>query len=263
MAKQRQRFDKKYEIPNLMRAFEVLEYVAKSPKPLSFPEILKAFDTGKTTMYRIVVSLKNAGFIEYLEGEKKFAAAHTTIGIPQIAAVQKSEPDIDIASASEKIMESLRDSCGETVMLGVRHQTSCVLVKRVSGNDEFIFMGNIGMSSPLYPSAQGKAILANYDKPQMREIIDKINAIRPSNKVDFYKALPELEMIANQGYAVDNEEYIRGIISAAAPIFDASGKVKGVLWVSAPSARLEKFNEMVKGTKQAATLISKKLGYKK
>ena len=29
------------------------------------------------------------------------------------------------------------------------------------------------------------------------------------------------------------------------------------------AARLEKFNEMVKGTKQAATLISKKLGYKK
>ncbi len=263
MAKQRQRFDKKYEIPNLMRALQVLEYVAKSQKPLAFPEILKAFDTGKTTMYRIVVSLKNAGFLEYSESDKKYTAAKKAVGVAQITSAQKSEPDIDIASASEKIMENLRDNCGETVMLGVRHQTSCVLVKRVSGNDEFIFMGNIGMSSPLYPSAQGKAILANYDKPQMLEIIEKINAIRPSNKIDFYKVLPELEMIATQGYAVDNEEYIRGIISAAAPIFDASGKVKGVLWVSAPSARLGKFNKMVKGTKQAAALISKKLGYKK
>ena len=75
--------------------------------------------------------------------------------------------------------------------------------------------------------------------------------------------LAELENIRRNGYATDKEEFGRGIVCVAAPIFDYTGKVVGAIGCSAHTIDhsdeiIEKLLPDVTG---AARILSARLGY--
>ena len=77
--------------------------------------------------------------------------------------------------------------------------------------------------------------------------------------------LEELEKVGKQGYAMDNEEELSGVICVGAPIFNYTGYPCGAIWISGPKDRLSK--EVVKNTvkviKEVAGVISNELGFRK
>ncbi|MFY7985894.1 MAG: IclR family transcriptional regulator domain-containing protein, partial [Burkholderiaceae bacterium] len=64
----------------------------------------------------------------------------------------------------------------------------------------------------------------------------------------------ELEKVRKQGFAVDDEEYIPGIIALAVPVRDGDGKVVASISAQAPTGRLriEQAMEFLPQMKQAA-----------
>ena len=50
--------------------------------------------------------------------------------------------------------------------------------------------------------------------------------------------LAECESIRKQGYALDREEFIPGLVALAVPVRDAQGQVRAAIAVHAPVARL-------------------------
>ena len=75
-----------------------------------------------------------------------------------------------------------------------------------------------------------------------------------------------LAVIAEQGYAVDNEELDNGVRCVSAPIRDYTRRIIGAVSISGPSMRfsderIEK--ELIPLVRKAAEEISAKLGYHK
>ncbi|MBT8356192.1 MAG: IclR family transcriptional regulator C-terminal domain-containing protein, partial [Deltaproteobacteria bacterium] len=62
------------------------------------------------------------------------------------------------------------------------------------------------------------------------------------------------------GYAIDDEEYISGVIAVAAPI-QARGLLKSAVWVVGFKASIneDKLKTLAQETKNAAELISQKI----
>ena len=56
--------------------------------------------------------------------------------------------------------------------------------------------------------------------------------------VDRDVLLSELDRIAANGYAVDNEEYVLGVSCVAVPVKDQSGEVVAAIAIHAATARL-------------------------
>jgi DNA-binding IclR family transcriptional regulator len=48
----------------------------------------------------------------------------------------------------------------------------------------------------------------------------------------------ELERIRSQGFSIDNEEYLGGVICVAVPILDPQGRICAALAMQAPRARM-------------------------
>ncbi|HEX2770007.1 MAG TPA: IclR family transcriptional regulator C-terminal domain-containing protein, partial [Geobacteraceae bacterium] len=74
----------------------------------------------------------------------------------------------------------------------------------------------------------------------------------------------QLKRIAEQGYAIDNEELDIGVRCIGAPIRDYTRRIIGALSISGPSMRLtdERMEkELIPIVKKAADDISTKLGY--
>lgn len=50
--------------------------------------------------------------------------------------------------------------------------------------------------------------------------------------------LEELENVFRQGFAMDNEEELSGVICIGAPVFNFRGYPCGAIWISGPKDRL-------------------------
>ena len=75
-----------------------------------------------------------------------------------------------------------------------------------------------------------------------------------------------LKTVADQGYAIDDEEMDLGVRCIAAPIRDYTRRIVGALSVSGPSMRLsnERINkELIPLVQEAAEELSNRLGYHK
>lgn len=249
-----------YVIPNLKRAFEVLECVAKNPRGVSFMQLLERLKISKTTLFRILETLESSGYLTtsvegglYTLSRKIMTLAYSALEEPNIAA------------ESFDVMRRLRDEAGETVMLGALMEDSCIMVEQEAGPHDFNFTGKLGMKSPLHASAPGKALLAHLPPDALEGALKKISFVRHtertiSNRADLEK---ELAAIRRRGFATDDGEAVEGLRCAAAAIFNSKGYPAAVLWITGPSRRVSKADLPRLGAMvvRAAREISAKLGH--
>jgi DNA-binding IclR family transcriptional regulator len=76
----------------------------------------------------------------------------------------------------------------------------------------------------------------------------------------------QLKLIAEQGYALDNEELDIGVRCVSAPIRDYTRRIIGAVSISGPSMRFPDQrvdNELIPLVKKASEEISAKLGFQK
>ncbi len=129
-----------YVIPNLKRAFEVLECVAKNPRGVSFMQLLERLKISKTTLFRILETLESSG---YLTTSAEGGLYTLSRKIMTLAYSALEEPNIPAESFD--VMRRLRDEAGETVMLGALMEDSCIMVEQEAGPHDFNFTGKPGM----------------------------------------------------------------------------------------------------------------------
>ncbi|WP_312908377.1 IclR family transcriptional regulator [Natronosalvus caseinilyticus] len=92
----------------------------------------------------------------------------------------------------------------------------------------------------LHFTSTGKAVLAHLPETRVRSIVDSYGLVRKTEHTitDLDALLAELESIRQRGYAVNDEEEIKGIRAVGAPIRSANGEVLGAISVSGPTSRL-------------------------
>ena len=96
----------------------------------------------------------------------------------------------------------------------------------------------VGKRMPAYCTGLGKVLLAHLPEMTVRELFEDEPLIRYTKNTitDIDELCQHLAKIREQGYAVDNEEYVEGLLCIAAPIW---GHTKNV--VAALSVALSKF----------------------
>ena len=70
--------------------------------------------------------------------------------------------------------------------------------------------------------------------------------------------MEELEKVRRQGYAMDNEEELSGVVCVGTPIFNYTSYPCGAIWISGPKDRLSKevIRQSVEYIKDTAQCIS-------
>ncbi len=250
----------RYHIPNLKRALDILEILARNPAGMTLGEISKAAKYTKNSVFRIICTLQDCGYVRKDADDRtiKISRKLVALGYASLGEVNLVEKSIDV-------MRLVRDRVNETTMLGSLLEDECVLIEQVACRHSFKFMGEIGMRFNLHASAPGKAMIAYLPKTEQAEIIKRIdfkkyNANTITSAADFLK---ELKTVKECGYALDRSEEIIGVHCVGAPVFDAHGYPIASIWVTGPSDRLKAaaFEEIGKYVRVQADVISNRLGY--
>jgi DNA-binding IclR family transcriptional regulator len=127
-----------------------------------------------------------------------------------------------VINTAKPFLKELHSQLGDSVYLGIKKEKTVLYLMHYDSIKEVRISGCVGGEYPLHTSAPGKILLA-WSKDE--EIDDYFNS-KASNFI------MEAIQIKEQLYAIDNEEYGKGIICYSAPIFNSSGDVIAAIGVS-------------------------------
>lgn len=250
-----------YIIPNVLKSFEVLEYVAKKPDGASFPELVQAMGINKTTLFRILQTLLKSGYLRSSPENTLYFISRNILSLAYLALDEANLPGESI-----DIMRAIRNELGETVMLGALADGECLLVAQEASAHQFNFLGRLGMRAPLHASAPGKAILAHLPKDEFDCAMGKfpLQKFTKSTMTDKKSLLAELDSIRRKGYSADVAEVVDGVNCVAAPIFDIRGCAVAAIWITGPASRIRQndFPRLGAYMKSKADIISERLGFR-
>ncbi len=250
----------RYHVPNLKRALEVFELLAKNPDGMALPEIARTTGCSKSSIFRIICTLEDCGYVRKNSDERTIRMSR------KLAALgYASFGESNIVEKAMDILRLMRDKIGETAMLGTLLEDSCVLIEQAPGRFPFKFLGEVGMRISFNSSAPGKAMLSYLPKDELEKRLSKIKFVRHNENTicDMKSFREELEATKSRGYGIDKGEEIKGVNCVGAPVFDAHGYPIASIWITGPSERIrnDELELVGKTVRGYADMISARLGY--
>jgi len=249
------RGDENYLVGGLERGLEALLAFIHQPE-MSFSAFVKATGLNKATAKRILYTLEKNEFIRFSLATNTYSLGIKVFELGTVAA--ENNPLLKVA---RPYMESLCNQVNETVLMAKKVGCEQIYVHKIEGEGTVRLQTFIGHRRPLYYGL-GKTILAFLpEDEQMRILPETIPYYRIKTLPFREQFLEELQQIRQRGYAVDNEEYIEGVIGIGFPLFRNEKEVIGLVGLVTPTKRMtcEKQELVVRLLGKASQVISRKL----
>lgn len=239
-----------YKAPAVHRAFNLLRILAHSGSPLRLSEISKQLGCSKSTTHGLVHALVREGALRKLDNGGGYY-----IGTTLADLVFSDWNYFKINQAARPIINALRDASEETVFLGAELGNRVLIMLTSESGEAIKISARPGTTIPLFAGAVGKVFMACREEDKVRQLL-KISGMPKYTKKTIASVqayLSEIAKVRHQGYAIDDEEYIKGVRALAVALQNQRGPSMAV-WVvgMASSMALNKIERIIKHTRKAA-----------
>jgi DNA-binding IclR family transcriptional regulator len=228
----------KYVIAPVVGAFDALEFVLASARPVTVAEIGRGCGRDKTTMYRYVQTLLFLGYLQAAEG------GGYEIG-PAVHALQNDDArDRTIRTVAEPEIRELNRALRETVNLGVPKGRRVYYLAILAGADDPGGVAQEGDGDYFHCTALGKAILA-FQSPEIRasHLRPKLLRLTDHTILDKRRLFAELREVQRRGYAIERGENEAGYSCFGVPVRNWRGVPVAAISVSLASDRVTRTRE--------------------
>ena len=243
--------------PAVEGAAKIIGFLSECEREVGISEISRGTDINKNMVFRILNTLEQAGWVYC--SDQKYSLTLALFGM-------SSRPisRLSLNTVATPILYDLLNKTGESTYLGILNNDKVLYTQHLDGVKNVRVAGRVGGEYDLYCSAPGKVLLAFSDEAFIEEYTSRSLVKRTKNTItEKTEIIKELENIRINGYATDREEFGNGVVCAAAPIFDYSGKVIAVIGCSAftlDGKSAEIIEKLLPSVRDAAKEISTRLG---
>jgi len=240
-----------------LRAFALLEYLVQAGSPVSLTDMADDMGMPKPSLHRMLASLEAGGLVIREPGDK-----NAYVVGPRLAQLGLNVmTHAGARRLRHAILTRLVSDLGETCNLTMLHENEVLYLDRVEAPWPLRLDLKPNSHVPVWYSASGKLLLALQPREERNALVRamKLERYTANTITDTEMLEAELDRIAKKGIAIDNEEFVQGIVCAAAPIADANGSCIAAIAVHAPVSRtpLSRALEMVPRLKEAAAELGK------
>jgi len=247
------RTDNPDNVRAVARALEVLLAFTPSDLELSPAELLKRVSLSRPTLYRLLYTLQESGFLVSVGEPQKFRLGPS---VARLAHVWTAT--LDISAVAEPVLRRLWNQTHETVALFVHQGENRLCVAELPSPQPLNFKRGVGYTERIVRGATGRAILAYLElTPQVLKQYAK------GTGVDIKTLEAELAATRKRGYASSHHELIPGAVAVAVPFFDQHRKVAGSIGIFGPEVRLDAnaCKQIAQRLKTESLHLSALLGY--
>ncbi|MGZ6505459.1 MAG: IclR family transcriptional regulator [Tumebacillaceae bacterium] len=226
---------------------------------LSLQEMVQLTGIPKTSVYRMLGSLEDMGFLT------KDADGKYTLGLLFLQFGQLVSERLDIRHLALPLMRTLRDDVGEAVNLIIPDGKEAIYIEKVDTLQPVRVYTRIGRRAPLYAGACPRILLAYLPGEKREQYLNdtKLMPIASGTITDTDELERQLNASRRDGYSVSHHELEDGTSAVAAPIFDFKGQVVAGLSIAGPVSRFQDGDlpDLIGKVRTFAQDISYKLGW--
>ena len=224
-------------IPTNLRTLLILEAVGKAGEPMSSAEVGRVVGLPKQTIHRLCNSLVDEGFLSRDVSGRKLRPGRRTRGMAS-NLLHNSAPVI----ARRQILERVAEAVGETVNFAAPGETGMRYIDRVETDWAFRIQLPIGTLVPFHCTASGKTYIASLPPRERKKFVSALTLERHTTRThtDQEALLEEVAEIARQGYAIDDEELMDGMVALSVPVRNGDGRYVASLAFHGPEIRISR-----------------------
>lgn len=221
-------------IPTNLRLLLVLEEVARIGVPVTPTEVNSTLGLPKPTIHRLFATLEDEGFLQkdidgraYSPGRRLRAMATGVLSSLRIRAARLA------------VLRKLSETIGETCNIALPDRDSMIYLERVETEWPLRIQLPVGTTVPFYCTASGKMYLSTLPKTHLSRYVtsEELEPNTPNTITSSDTLIGEIDTVRGQGYAIDAEEFMLGMIAVAVPILDGNDRLVATLSFHAPTVR--------------------------
>lgn len=222
-------------IPTNLRTLLILEVLARADQPLTPTQINDSLGLPKQTVHRLCTTLEEEGFLTRSEDGKRMKPARRLLDMG--AGLLQSGRDF---YSRHQVLEQIARAVKEAVNYVVPQESGMHYLDRVDTDWPFRIQLPVGSNVPFHCTASGKTYMASLAPAARRAFVAALDLqpLTEKTHVSPNTLLDELAEIRKRGYAIDNEEFMDGMVALAVPVTDPQGRYVASLAFHGPSPRL-------------------------
>lgn len=247
------------EVQSLDRALAILEQLSGGDG-MSLSEISRALSLPTSTVHRLLSTLGRHEYARYnpltgvwTVGSGLFRAGSAYLRVRKL-------PEI-----GWPVVRELHAAVNETVNLSMLEGRDVVCVLQSESHQPVRAFFRTGGLLPVHASGAAKAMLAALDEEAREAWLSALEENGPLKHFtdhthrDIGALREDILIVAERGYAIDNEEHAIGMRCVAAAILDEMNRPVGAVSVSAPTIRLpqERVEELGADVRRAAADLTR------
>jgi len=223
----------RHNIQSVDRALYLLETIAEAGGEATLTELATRTGLNISTCHHLLATLIQRGFAAKVPGRRLYALG------PRILYLGHTCLQVDLPRRAQRYLEAINRATGETVHLAALQGDAVItLAVREALHAVRVDTGKIGKLEAPHATSIGKAILAWLPEDEMRRILANGMKRFTNNTITEFPTLVEsLRIVRRNGYAIDHEEFLPGVICVGAAIRDQAGTVIGAISASTPTMR--------------------------
>ena len=222
-------------IPTNLRLLFVIEEMAKAGVPVTPTEVNRVLKLPKPTIHRLFATLEAEGFIQREIDGREYSPG---LRLRTLSADILSS--LRIRTARIAILTRLAEQIGETCNIALPERDGMIYIDRVDTKWPLRIQLPIGTRVPFHCTASGKLYLSSLSNRHLKQftIAAKCKAYTSNTIQSPEDLMAEIQGVREKGFAVDNEEFMDGMIAAGVPILGPNGRLISTLSFHAPVQRL-------------------------
>ncbi len=218
-----------------MRLFALLEVVASRDQLFSLQALVEETGLPKPTLHRMLQQLESAGLLQR-EGDGR----HYSTGVRLRRLAENLMLNNTYHGARHAVLRHLVEEIGESCNITALAGGEVVYLDRVETAAPLRFYLHPGSRVPAHCSASGKLLLAQMSPAQRKRLLGHapLTVYTPKTLTDLDQLELALKDVRRDGYALDDEEFLPGLLCVAVLVPNDSGRSNLCVAAQAPVMRL-------------------------
>lgn len=215
-----------------MRLFSLLELIAAKDQLVSLPGLVDETGLPKPTLHRMLQQLEGAGLLIRQADGRHYGTGHRLRRLAENLLLNATHH-----GARHAVLRHLVDELGESCNVTTLSGNEIVYLDRVETPEPLRFYLRPGSRVPIHCSASGKMVLAQMSPAQRRKLLAHapLKQYTAKTLTDLDALEAEFTRIRRDGFALDDEEFLPGLVCVAVLV---PGRSNLCVAVQAPVMRL-------------------------
>lgn len=250
----------RYTVPGLERGLRILGEFSRGEPELTAPELARRLGVPRTTVFRLLVTLENMGFVQRTADGRAYrlGLAVLRMGFEYLAS-------LGMVELGRPLLEGLRDETGHTASLVVLDRRDVVYLLRAATHSPFATAVSVGTRLPAHATVLGHVLLGDMSLAALRALYPEPALVSHSAHTprDCKALFREVHAARERGWVLAEAYFEPHICTVAAPVRDESGHVVAAIGLTVPGASIpaERQEPLVQATRRAAQALSRLLNH--